>query len=90
MACLLRAVWSGPDIKAIGTALKVAKSFDGAMQLGGHPFDALEEVRAHWPEIEETAASPLWIILRDSVLLAQTFGVRSAKELKSFVSEALR
>lgn len=78
---LLFAVWSVPDIDAIKMAVTLAKKFKGKVKVGVRPFDYHQENQLWCPEIKETFASPIWLVLKDGQLIMEQVGRRTEEEL---------
>ncbi len=75
------AVWSGPDIAAIDTALVAAKRFNGKIQLGIRPFDQYTEMKTWCPEARVSYQSPIWLLFQEGQLVAEFHGPQSQEQL---------
>src|SRR5438876_866947 len=82
---LVAAVWSGPDIAAISTALSAVKESGGRVKLGIRPFDKYEEVSEWCPDVTDTHPTPLWLILRDGRLSGVEHGVRTVDQIREMI-----
>lgn len=83
------AVWSGPDVASIATALEATKRLKGQVHLGLRPFDRHDELKL-WCSGCAEEASPLWLIMRDGQVVDRSAGTRSVHEVVDALEEALR
>ncbi len=64
------AVWSGPDIEAIGLAMSELCQY-GSVSVGIRPFLEYSETQAWCSEVNSDFGSPMWLFFRDGRLLRQ-------------------
>ena len=83
------AVWSGSDRIAIQQAVDLGRQFGGEVQVGIRPFDHHDEIRRWCPEVTETAACPLWILLCNGACACVVVGMRSDNELAGLIDGLL-
>src|SRR6266487_3739751 len=75
------AVWSGPDRKAIDTALEIGHELGDKVQIGIRPFDRKEELQAWCPEGKIQWVSPIWLVLKDGKSVNEMFGSQSRQKV---------
>ncbi len=84
MAC---AVWSHYDLQSVTTAVDVAEAMRSYLRVGICPYDDVSELRA-WCQVPRNSTSPIWTIMRNGSVLAQTSGTLSRGELRKFLEAA--
>lgn len=75
------AIWSGPDIMSIDTALAAVKRFSGSIQLGVRPFDQYTEIKSWCPEARTSYQSPIWLLFQEGQVVAEFHGPLSKDRL---------
>ena len=78
---LVFAVWSGPDIASIDTALAAVKKFNGKVQLGIRPFDQYTEIKAWCPQARVSYQSPIWLLFQEGQMVTELHGPQSEDQL---------
>jgi hypothetical protein len=82
------AIWSGPDRIAVGDAISLAKALAGGVRLGIRPFDDHAEFSRWCPQVNEKHASPIWLVLRDGLLIRERVGVIGSEQFEDLVRAA--
>ncbi|HTS72150.1 MAG TPA: hypothetical protein VMG74_00390 [Gaiellaceae bacterium] len=80
------AVWSGPDLEAVTTAVAVARERTN-LKVGIRPFDDFAEFDKWCPTEEQTTRSPIWLLLSDGQVVRRLVGSASIDDVVGFVGD---
>ena len=78
------AVVSVPDVACIPRAVQAVQTFEGKVQLGIRPFNDYDESRT-WYQAYGNPESPLWLVVRNGVVVHEEKGPRSVEQVVNFV-----
>lgn len=81
------AVWSGPDRMAILQALALAKEPGLDLHVGIRPFDLHDEFATWCPLLVKEAGSPIWLLMKDGVVLKKLIGMRATEDLHDWAKK---
>jgi len=79
------AQWSIPDLSGVETALGLAKSLNGAAQLGICAFDDFADIAERHTEVTERYVSPLWVVSRDGAVLGWLSGLGVCDTIRDII-----
>jgi hypothetical protein len=81
------AVWSGPDVMSIDTALSTAKRLNGNIQVGVRPFNDYAEMKAWSPEAKgrHPGPSPIWLLFQEGRVICEFRGLRNEAQLTEMI-----
>jgi hypothetical protein len=81
------AIWSGPDRKAVSTAMHLAKSTGHPVRIAVRPFDSHSEFDRWCPAVKERFRSPVWLLLNNGELIAERVGYQSISQLQDLIDK---
>lgn len=87
---LTYAIFSVPDQKCIGVAVRGTGRYGGCVQLGLRPYLDYDEIKNWYPHYDGRPVHPLWLILKDGKVQREQEGPLSEDDVVKFIGGSLR